>query len=121
MAAKRWFSRFGESGAGVYLLAALAAILLLFCSKGAFKDQADGQTDLETRLETVLSKIDGAGEVCVMVMEGEEMIHGVLIVAEGAENISVRLRIQEAARILLGIENEKISVARMGDEADEGG
>jgi len=103
------------------LVTALAAILILaFMRENASGSDAEN-TPLETRLQGVLSQIEGVGRVRTMVRETDTQITGVLIVCEGAETLSVRLRVQEAAKTLLGIENEKISVVKMGGRTDEGG
>lgn len=53
---------------------------------------------LETRLEKILSKIEGVGktEVLVTYRENETKIEGAIVIAEGAENIDVKQKILQA-------------------------
>ena len=122
MTEKKWFGRMREAGASKYLMLALfAALILLLYGMKPESEKTSEKTPLETRLSDVLSQIEGAGRVSAMVTETEEGILGVLIVCEGAENLTVRLRVQEAARTLLGVENEKIGVVKMGGAVSENG
>jgi len=89
---------------------------------GNVQTETDG-TDLENRLSAILSKIEGAGNVSVMVTyqtdsvasasseaeEGAE-IKGVVIVADGAEDVRVRLDLIKAARTLLDVDADAIQV-----------
>lgn len=71
-------------------------------------------TDTERRLEKVLEKIIGAGEVQVMITQtpdGETL--GVLVVAEGAGNISVKIEILRAVKTLLGVNADRIEIIEM--------
>ncbi|MGI6239569.1 MAG: hypothetical protein ACOYI5_08080 [Christensenellales bacterium] len=71
-------------------------------------------TALEMRMERALGAVDGAGSVRVMITQAEDGgIVGVLIVADGADDLSVRLALREAAHTLLGVDNAKIEIARM--------
>ncbi|NLZ25502.1 MAG: hypothetical protein GX891_03480 [Clostridiales bacterium] len=68
-------------------------------------------TDTETRLQRILESIDGAGSVDVMISEGENAeIKGVIIVASGAQDIGVRLRLLEAAKTALKVDGSLIQV-----------
>lgn len=97
------------------LVAACVAALLFFQSPEA-RTGAE-PTELEARLERVLGAVDGAGEVRAMVNENEEGVVGALIVAEGAQDIGVRLALMQAARAILNVEIERIEVVAMrGDE-----
>ena len=88
-----------------------------------------GQTDLEKRLAHVLSTIDGAGQVEVIVhttqdvilqpagsfgaitpTKAEEKPSGVIVVAEGASNLQVRLNLSRAVQTLLGLPASAVEV-----------
>ena len=83
------------------------------------------KTSLEVRLEEVLSQVEGVGKVQVMVMTGEEkdsqsfysskenVVTGVLIAAQGADNSVVSRNIVEAVMALFQIEAHKIKVMKM--------
>ena len=75
--------------------------------------------ELENRLENVLSNIDGAGNVEVMVMlaEGAELesgvvpkISSVIVVAGGADNYKVKLEILKACEALLNLPTTNIEI-----------
>lgn len=87
------------------------------------QSESQEATDLEKRLSAILSKIDGAGQVSVMVTyqtdsvasassEAEEgaQIKGVVIVADGAEDVRVRMDLIKAARTLLNVDADAIQV-----------
>ncbi|HOB64609.1 MAG TPA: hypothetical protein PKH08_05610 [Clostridia bacterium] len=78
-------------------------------------------TELEKRLGDILSEIDGAGKVSVMITyeaqtansgDGDaiEGIKGVVVVADGAENPAVRIRLITALRTLLDIDADSIQI-----------
>lgn len=68
------------------------------------------QTEEETRLSNILSNIEGAGEVQTMITKSDGQIVGVLVIADGAKNPMVRLRLLQASASALGISEDVISV-----------
>lgn len=106
----------------VLLAVALAAFLLLTAdSPGAGLYES---TSLERRMENVLSCIDGAGKVRVLVHSADAaafssqdgQASGVLVVAEGAGNLKVNMELQRAVQALLGIEAEQIEILTMKED-----
>ena len=108
----------------------LAIVILAICllvysghSREAVSKNS-GESDLELRLSAVLSAIEGAGEVECMIYTGDESskdvfwgaedkggeIMGVIIVAEGAKDIAVMLRLKDAAATALNVEPTKVQV-----------
>ena len=90
--------------------------------------------DEETKLSQILSQIDGAGEVEVMITYesgpeavpaaggmGEQLIlkelspviRGVVIIAQGADDISVKMQLLQAAVTVLQVEETRIDVFTM--------
>lgn len=67
-------------------------------------------TDEELRLSNVLSSIDGAGEVSVMISKLGESVVGVIVIADGAKDISVRLRLLDATSTALGVDKSIVNV-----------
>ena len=67
-------------------------------------------TDEELRLSNVLSSIDGAGDVSVMISKVGDSIVGVIVIAEGAKEISVRLRLLDATSTALGVDKSVVNV-----------
>lgn len=99
------------------LLAAAAAILLLIASENR-ADSGNASTAVENRLRSVLSSIEGAGDVELLVNEAESgEIIGVCVLTPHADDVAAVFRIQRAVRTALGIDNGKIEVIMM--EADE--
>ncbi len=91
----------------------LVALAVLFWAQNRAPETA-ASTDLERRLESTLSQVAGAGDVRVMIAQAEDGgVTGVLIVAEGADDMGVYLALAEAARTLLGVDAKSIEIARM--------
>lgn len=110
----------------IILLAVGAALILLLSSRTTAPEGQ--QTPLEARMEAVLSAVRGAGRVRVLVSSGEDdsqtfaqqdpkSVRGVVIVADGADDIRVALELSGAAQALLGVDADKIQVLKM--EADK--
>lgn len=105
----------------IVVLAAAALILFYFSSDSSTSAGADSD---EQRLARVLSQIEGAGAVEVFLSYEEETqsvyafssqtssprVKGVIIVAEGAGDARVNLRLATAARTALGVDASCISV-----------
>ena len=89
------------------LAAALAACALLLGGR-----LSPGGTALEARMARVLSQVDGAGRVSVLLNRAAdgERVTGAVIVAEGAKDVRVMLALQRAAKALLGLELEAVEV-----------
>ncbi|WP_373217624.1 hypothetical protein [Ruminococcus sp. 5_1_39BFAA] len=83
------------------------------------------KTELEEKLEALLSSVEGVGKVQVILMTGEdndsrefyhsgtEKITGVLIAAQGADNGVVSQNIVQAVMALFQVEAHKIKVMKM--------
>lgn len=72
-------------------------------------------TEFEIRLSEILGKIDGAGNVNVLVnhREGSDEIIGAVILFEGADLPETRIKLQLATQTALGIEAAKIKIFAM--------
>ena len=137
----------------ILAIAAICVIIVLYVTVTAFTDKsanagtgaqttstgtqkpasADGATELETRLEAVLSKIEGAGRVSVMLTfkevngtidalsgfaglstgGGAQEITGVVIVAEGGADMKTKLRLIQAAQTVLNVKSSAVLVLPM--------
>lgn len=91
------------------LLAAAVAMIFLFMCDGSTSSSAP-RTAEETRIISVLSRIEGVGKNDVLISEG-----GILVVAEGIEDVAVNLRVQYAIQTILGIEASKIEIVPYGN------
>jgi hypothetical protein len=103
------------------LLLALSGVLLLtdFTSSG-------GQSAMEKRIGQVLSAMEGCGKVEISIYYGPETKNvwgdttannlpiGAVVVAEGADNVAVRLMLIRAVETLLGLDQQAVQVFPMG-------
>lgn len=97
----------------IIALVFIIAIALIIYSNVVASDKDEKQSfqnDEETRLANILSSVDGAGEVETMITKSSGQIVGVLVIATGANNPLVRLRLLNAASSALGIDSETVSV-----------
>lgn len=89
------------------------------------KEESVEQSELERKLESLLSKVEGVGEVQVMLMTGQDTekdsfyssenkkITGVLVAAEGADDSVTVRNIQQAVMALFQVEAHKIKIMKM--------
>ena len=87
--------------------------------------QEEHTVTLESRLKHVLSRMEGVGEVEVMITtentsaglfsenQNEGKVMGVVVVAQGANEPTVNAKILEAVKALFGIDAHKISIIKM--------
>ncbi len=79
--------------------------------------QIQGFSELELRLASILSKIQGAGSVSVMINQDENgNIIGALILSEGAYQPHTRVQLQLAAKAVLGTSAEQIKIFQIEDQ-----
>ena len=90
-----------------WLYAAIALCVVLALSVSAISGNSP---DEETRIARVLSEIAGAGSVSVTIYTEDSQPCGAVVVASGAEDIAVRLRLQEAVTTLLGLDSSRVAV-----------
>lgn len=95
-------------------------------SNKSINTQAAEKTRLESRLEELLSNVEGVGKVEVIIMTGEEKrntdsfsisskneVTGVLVAAQGAGSAVTVQNIQQAIMALFQIDAHKIRVMKM--------
>lgn len=115
MNVKRWLSNRSLLWAVVAMAAVLA--LLVFGGEGA----SSVESRAEKRMAEVLGAISGAGRVEVALFyataDGKETGSptGALVVAQGADDLAVRLELIRAARTLLGLPEAAVDVFAMED------
>ena len=94
-----------------WILAALLFCVALCLMLGA---QGEGSSE-ESRISRVLSAIAGAGTVEVAVYYEDSLPCGAVVVAEGAGDVAVQLRLVSAVTTLLGINQDRVAIyAREG-------
>lgn len=110
--------RFRKDG---WLMIALAAAVIACLLLGMAENASTGATEEEARLSRVLSAIEGAGQVEVAVFydesaqDGEKTASvpvGAVVVAQGADDVAVRIRLIRAVTTLTGLDNAKVEVFR---------
>lgn len=100
-----------------HLLILLCIGILLMVISIPTKEEAFSEkesSDLESRLERILSQIEGSGEVHVMITMDGEAVQGIAVAAEGGDNSIVVREITEVVRALFDIEMHKIKVIKGG-------
>ncbi|MBQ2713420.1 MAG: hypothetical protein IJF22_00440 [Clostridia bacterium] len=110
------------------VLLGLVVLLVYFSSMGSNKGVANNITysnsyvqEIEQKLENLISSIEGAGQVDVMIMcEGEDEINkteypkvvSAVVVSSGADSTKVKLDIIRAVEALLGLKTANIEVLK---------
>ena len=89
--------------------AAICTLLALAMGRGGAQTAASGA---EARMERVLSRIEGAGRVTVMLSGAEDSPSGAVIAASGADDIRVALELQRSLRALTGLNLDRIEVVK---------
>lgn len=109
---KTWEKIKGIKNIKIVALIFIIAISLIIYSSVATSKQTEKtfQNEDELRLASILSSIDGAGEVETMISKSSGEIVGVLVIADGASNPLVRLRLLQAASSALGVDSDVVSV-----------
>ena len=88
--------------------AAVCALLALALGGGA----NSGSDGVEARMERILSRIEGAGRVTVMLSGPEDAPRGAVVAAGGAGDARVVLELQRAVQALTGLELEEIEIVK---------
>lgn len=97
----------------------IAVALLIYSGVGAKRNQEPVATSSvtmdseEERLASILSGIEGAGKVETMITRRGDDIVGILVIAEGADNISVMLKLLTAATTAMGVDKSVVEVYSM--------
>ena len=89
------------------------------------ESQGAAKSELEAKLEDLLSKVEGVGKVQVLLMTGQEKdamgfdtgegtkVNGALIAAQGGDDPVTVQNIQQAVMALFQIEAHKIKIMKM--------
>ena len=94
----------------IVLLAALSLVVL----SGA-RRETTGSTDVETRLEKLLGRIEDVGNVDVMIsLDADGSPAGAAVVTDSPLSVRATLEIQSAIRALLDIDLDRIRVIGRG-------
>lgn len=92
----------------LYLALTAAICLCLFWPGSSPPDTATGD---ETRLASILSAMEGVGHARTAIfLDGDDLPAGVVVVADGAEDVAVQLRITRTVMTLLHVEPDQIMI-----------
>lgn len=95
------------------IIIALALIIYSGVSEKKTEEVIAVMDEEETRLSKVLSSIEGAGQVEVMIVREDGVVTGVLVVAEGAKDIGVMLKLLDATSTVMGVDKSVVEVYQM--------
>lgn len=99
----------------------IAVALLIYSSvatgnaaRTASSDEQPTEMDEdESRLASILEGLEGVGRVETMITREDDTIVGILVIAEGAEDIAVRLRLLSAVTTAMGVDKQIVNVYTM--------
>ena len=100
----KWVTYLKRDG---WILAALLFCVMLCLMLGMPGDAASTE---ESRISRVLSTIRGAGTVEVAVYYEDSLPCGAVVVAQGAGDVGVKLKLVSAVTTLLGIPQERVAI-----------
>lgn len=111
MANGLWEKLRGAHRIELFAALVIAALLALMVINGMDAKPNKGESELELRMERVLSRIDGAGRVSAMITQDEDgRVTGVVVVADGLDDLRTYLCLQRAVEALLGVEAHSIEI-----------
>lgn len=90
-----------------WIIAALLFCVALCLMLGTDTDETSAG---ESRISRVLSTIQGAGMVEVAVYYEDTIPCGAVVVADGAGDVAVQLRLLSAVTTLLGINQDRVAI-----------
>lgn len=97
----------------LFLMIILIAVAVMLIT-GNSEDKTNSGTGIESRLQNILECMEGVGRVRVAINNSNESkALGVLVVAEGADNMETYLAIQQAVSTFVGIDISGIEIIEM--------
>ena len=105
--------------AAIFIIAMALLIYSSVATNNAVRDasgteSAYGMDQEESRLASVLEGLEGVGRVQTMITRGgDDEIVGVIVIAEGAEDIGVRLSLLSAVTTAMGVDKQIVNVYTM--------
>lgn len=124
---KEWLAKWSKNKKMEWLVALVLVLVVLLAlwPPQTGSTQQTAADELTARMEAVLSRIQGAGLVEVVISyaasEGNfsaasaKVPVGAVIVAQGAGDIRVQMELERAARTLLDVKAGAVQVFRMGE------
>ena len=97
----------------IWLIIVLLCVLIVLCLGDSKSGETAADSD-EYRLGRILSRIEGAGDVSVMLSQSEGELQGCVVAAEGAREVRVMLQLQRAVQAITGLELDRIEIVQSG-------
>ena len=105
--------------AAIFIIAVALLIYSSVATNNAVRDTSGTESGSsmdseESRLASVLEGLEGVGRVQTMITRGgDDEIVGVIVIAEGAEDIGVRFRLLSAVTTAMGVDKQIVNVYTM--------
>lgn len=105
--------------AAIFIIAVALIIYSNVAADRAAADRTAGAPETsmdsdESRLAGILEGLEGVGRVETMITRGEDdEVVGVIVIAEGAEDIATRLRLLSAVTTAMGVDKQIVNVYTM--------
>ena len=112
----QFFSKFGGKPRDILIICVLALILLIVgwkifhSGKSSSASGTDSYSQNEWKAMRILQEIDGVGEASVVVSETADGVQSVVVMCEGAHNISVVMDIREAISAALNTPQKSVKI-----------
>ena len=105
--------------AAIFIIAVALIIYSNVAADRAASDRTAGAPETsmdsdESRLAGILEGLEGVGRVEAMITRGEDdEVVGIIVIAEGAEDIATRLRLLSAVTTAMGVDKQIVNVYTM--------
>lgn len=105
--------------AAIFIIAVALIIYSNVAADRAASDRTAGAPETsmdsdESRLAGILEGLEGVGRVETMITRGEDNeVVGIIVIAEGAEDIATRLRLLSAVTTAMGVDKQIVNVYTM--------
>ena len=105
--------------AAIFIIAVALLIYSSVATNNAVRDTSGTESGSsmdseESRLASVLEGLEGVGRVETMITRGEDdEVVGIIVIAEGAEDIATRLRLLSAVTTAMGVDKQIVNVYTM--------
>lgn len=105
--------------AAIFIIAVALIIYSNIAADRAAADRTAGAPETsmdsdESRLAGILEGLEGVGRVETMITRGEDdEVVGIIVIAEGAEDIATRLRLLSAVTTAMGVDKQIVNVYTM--------
>lgn len=105
--------------AAIFIIAVALIIYSNVAADRAAADRTAGAPETsmdsdESRLAGILEGLEGVGRVETMITRGEDdEVVGIIVIAEGAEDIATRLRLLSAVTTAMGVDKQIVNVYTM--------